>query len=74
VNYDEFLKSKVAIAIAIATADGFDVDPAQINSNLKPHCKAIVPWMLHGGRRAVFASFGLHKTVIQLEAVRLAAE
>jgi DNA modification methylase len=70
VTYDEFLKSKVAIA----TADGFDVNPAKINPALKPHCKAIVPWMLHGGRRAVFASFGLHKTVMQLEAVRLAAE
>lgn len=31
-------------------------------------------WLLEGGRRALFASFGLHKTVIQLETVRLAAE
>ncbi|MCA3064013.1 DNA methyltransferase [Aquidulcibacter sp.] len=69
-KYDEFLKSKVAMA----TTDGFDVDQSQINGALKPHCKAIMPWLLKGGRRALFASFGLHKTVIQLETVRLAAE
>lgn len=70
ISYTTFLKSKVAMA----TTNGFDVDQSQINQALKPHCKAIVPWLLKGGRRALFASFGLHKTVIQLEAVRLASE
>lgn len=31
----------------------------------------MVKWMINGGRRACFASFGLHKTVTQLEAIRI---
>ncbi|PHR17855.1 MAG: DNA methylase N-4 [Sphingopyxis sp.] len=68
--YEQFLQRKVCVA----PTHGFDVDPALVNASMKPHCQAIVPWLLAGGRRALFASFGLHKTVIQLEAVRLAAE
>ena len=69
-NYNDFLKRKVCVAPSL----GFEVDQALVNPRMKPHCQAIVPWLLAGGRRALFASFGLHKTVIQLEAVRLAAE
>lgn len=69
-NYTDFLKRKVCVAPSL----GFEVDQALVNPRMKPHCQAIVPWLLAGGRRALFASFGLHKTVIQLEAVRLAAE
>lgn len=68
--YHRFLQAK----LAVAPSHGFDVDPAMVSERMKPHCRAIVPWLLTGGRRALFASFGLHKTVIQLEAVRLAAE
>lgn len=68
--YQEFLERKVCVAPSL----GFKVDQALVNPRMKPHCQAIVPWLLEGGRRALFASFGLHKTVIQLEAVRLAAE
>lgn len=68
--YEEFLRRKVAVAPTY----GFTVDQALVNPRMKPHCQAIVPWLLAGGRRALFASFGLHKTVIQLEFVRLAAE
>ena len=39
---------------------------------LKPHERAdLVCWAVHGGRRAVFAAFGLGKTMIQLETIRL---
>lgn len=69
-SYEDFLKSKVCLA----RSSGFIVDPAAINPNLQPHNKVIVPWMLEGGRRALFGSFGLQKTVAQLEVVRLAAE
>lgn len=62
-EYEQFLKSKVVIAENF----GFDVDQDELNPWLKPHCKDIVQWALKGGRRAVFASFGLHKTSIQLE-------
>jgi DNA modification methylase len=70
VNYDDFLQAKMVQAPAI----GFDVAPELISTRMKPHCRAIVPWLLQGGRRALFTAFGLHKTVMQLEAVRLAAE
>ncbi|ATH82871.1 DNA methylase N-4 [Ectopseudomonas mendocina] len=70
VCYEKFLQQKVCVAPTY----GFEVDPSQVNPNMKPHCRAIVPWLLAGGRRALFASFGLHKTVIQLEFVRLASE
>lgn len=66
-NYETFLKNK----IKIAPKQGFSVDISEINPRLKPHNKLMVKWMVEGGRRACFASFGLHKTVTQLEAVRL---
>jgi DNA modification methylase len=68
--YTNFLKAKVCIA----EATGFAIDRNQVSDRLKPHARAIVPWLLAGGCRALFASFGLHKTTIQLETVRLAAE
>lgn len=68
-KYDDFLAAKMCAAPKI----GFDVDMTQVSARMKPHCRAIVPWMLQGGRRALFSAFGLHKTVMQLEAVRLAS-
>lgn len=55
--YENFLKAKVCSAPEL----GFELSPESLNPGLKPHCKAIVPWLLQGGRRALFASFGLHK-------------
>lgn len=69
-DYDTFLRAKIIAAPRL----GFDVAPGQVNPRMKPHCQAIVPWLLAGGRRALFSAFGLHKTVMQLEAVRLASE
>lgn len=66
-DYDDFIKRKVVIA----REDGLQLDVADINPLLKDHQKLIVQWMVRGGRRACFASFGLGKTMIQLEAVRL---
>lgn len=66
-TYDEFLKAKTQIAAAeTGTGTVFDINPI-----LKPHQQAIVRWMVDGGRRACFAAFGLGKTMIQLEAVRI---
>lgn len=65
-NYQDFLKSKVRLA----QMTGFDIELSEINPALKHHNKLMVQWMVQGGRRACFASFGLHKTVTQLEAVR----
>jgi hypothetical protein len=38
---------------------------------LKPHQSDIVRWAVRGGRRAIFARFGLGKTMMQLETMRL---
>ena len=63
VEYIDFLKSKMAIA----KDTGFDVNSKSLNSALKPHQRDIVAWALHGGRRAIFAKFGLGKSVMQIE-------
>ncbi|HEY4326139.1 MAG TPA: DNA methyltransferase [Mucilaginibacter sp.] len=65
--YDDFLKSKVRFA----ETTGFIISDEEINPALKPHNKLMVKWLVEGGRRACFASFGLHKTVTQLETIRL---
>lgn len=62
-NYLDFLKSK----IQLAPESGFSVDESELSPALKPHQKASVLWALKGGRRALFQSFGLGKTVEQLE-------
>lgn len=62
-KYMEFLKSKMAIA----KDTGFEVSPEDLNSALLPHQKDIVSWAISGGRRAIFAKFGLGKTVMEVE-------
>lgn len=62
-RYMAFLKSKMAIA----RDTGFEVEPQSLNSALLPHQKDIVAWALRGGRRAIFAKFGLGKTVMEVE-------
>lgn len=66
-DYRKFLEDKVCVAPRL----GFDVDESEVNPLLKPHQRSIVRWMVAGGRRACFAAFGLGKTMMQLEAVRL---
>ncbi len=63
VSYEDFLRAKV-----LSTPDmGITVEEDEINPILKPHQRAIVRWALKRGRAAIFASFGLGKTVCQLE-------
>lgn len=69
-TYREFLESK----IELATDSGFEIDHKKINKALKPHQRDSVAWALKGGRRALFESFGLGKTVQELEFCHLAAE
>ena len=69
-DYDTFVKSKVVIS----KDDGLQVDLSEINPILKDHQKLIVQWLIRGGRRACFAAFGLGKSVIQLETVRIVRE
>lgn len=68
-TYREFLETKMVIA----PESGFDIEPAEVNPRLLPHQRDAVIWALHGGKRALFESFGLGKSVQQLEFCRLAA-
>lgn len=65
--YSDFLKSK----IKLAENQGFESAPYEVNPALKPHQQAIVKWAVAGGRRAIFAQFGLGKSIIQLELMRI---
>lgn len=65
--YRAFLERK----IRLDRGCGFEVPIEEINPALKPHTRAIVQWALRGGRRAIFAAFGLHKTATQIEIMRL---
>jgi len=66
-EYEAFLRSKVIGA----SLDGIEIDPSEVNPMLKPHQRDIVLWAVRGGRRAIFAAFGLGKTFMQLEIARL---
>ena len=66
-GYRAFLEAKIKLDHAC----GFDVDQRELNPALKDHTQAMVRWALAGGRRAIFAAFGLHKTCVQLEVMRL---
>lgn len=64
--YHSFLEAK----LAISQHSGFAVPADSIHPMLKPHQRDIVRWALLGGRRAVFAAFGLGKSFMQLEIMR----
>lgn len=66
-QYEEFLQTKVEIA----KDTGFEIDFNEINPILKPHQRDAVKWAIKGGRRALFESFGLGKTIQELEWCRI---
>ncbi len=66
-DYLEFLREKMPLAVF----DGYDVEDSEIHPLLKPHQRAVVRWAVKGGNRALFESFGLGKTIQQIEIVRL---
>ena len=75
--YEEFLRDKVAFDRAF----GFDVRDEWLSPimrpghvDYKPHQADIVKWAVKGGRRAIFARYGLGKSVMQLEVLRLIVE
>ena len=65
-DYLDFLRSKVVTA----PVSGFEVADEELSPALKPHQRDAVRWALKGGRRALFESFGLGKTVQELEFCR----
>lgn len=69
-DYLSFLKAKIDIAVDT----GFEISPDEINPVLLPHQRDAVVWAIKGGRRALFESFGLGKTIQQLEYCRIVTE
>jgi DNA modification methylase len=69
-DYGAFLEAKRPRARIY----GEPVEHGAVHPMLKPHQAAIVRWAVQGGRRAMFANFGLGKTFMQLEAMRLTLE
>lgn len=69
-KYIEFLKTKMAIS----AESGFQVTDEELTPTLFPHVKDTVKWAVKGGCRAIFSSFGMQKTVTQLEILRLIAK
>ena len=66
-DYQQFLESK----FTFSQSHGFAVDEASLHPALKPHQKQIACWAILKGRAAIFASFGLGKSIVQMEVARL---
>ena len=76
-SYADFLREKVAFDRSF----GFTVEESWLSPifrpghhDYQPHQAAIVKWAVAGGRRAIFARYGLGKSVMQLEVLRLVIE
>lgn len=65
-DYRSFLEAKTATALS----SGLVIEATNIAAICKDHQCAIVEWCVRGGRRAIFAAFGLGKTFMQLEVIR----
>lgn len=65
-EYEEFLKKK----IIVAENYGIDTEGLEYSAKLFPHQIDIINFCLQGGRRAIFASFGVGKSMMQLEIAR----
>lgn len=62
-TYENFLRAKMELA----EETGFKISQDKLHPCLKSHQKDSIEWALRGGRRAIFAKFGLGKTVMQIE-------
>ena len=69
-DYIDFIRAKSPIPTERGIIDG----EIKLNPMLKPHQRDIATWAIRGGRRAIFAAFGLGKTFIQLEIMRVIHE
>lgn len=66
-TYTNFLKNKCHFS----KNSGFDVSPEELSPCLWRHQPDVVRWAAKKGRAAIFASFGLGKTLLQIELMRL---
>lgn len=68
---DELIAARIGMSSKAFDKHRAVLPPDELNPALKPHTRDIVRWAVKGGKRAVFASFGLHKTATNLEVMRL---
>lgn len=66
-EYQEFLRAKADFEKTY----GHPIPATAVNPILKEHQRDIVRWAVEGGRRAIFAAFGLGKSMMQIETLRL---
>ncbi len=66
-EYKDFLRAKADFERNY----GQPVPATAVNPILKEHQRDIVRWAVEGGRRAIFAAFGLGKSMMQIETLRL---
>lgn len=66
-SYVDFLMAKMAVS----ECGGFEITDNELTPSLYPHVKDTVKWAVRGGARAIFSSFGMQKTVTQLEILRV---
>lgn len=64
--YEDFLRAK----IKMAHFKGVTLQPSEIHGMLFPFQNDIVRWAVQGGNRAIFAKFGLGKSLMQCEWLR----
>lgn len=65
--YRQFLERKVVLA----ERSGFEIDPDEVNPLLFLWQRECVCWGVAGGKRGLFESYGLGKTLQQCEIVRI---
>lgn len=70
-EYTEFLHGKKPPVIESVNPALATFDRSKIHPSLLGHQKDIATWAIRGGRRAIFAAFGLGKTLIQLEVMNV---
>lgn len=70
VSYEEFVAAK----LTFDQRYGHVIDPSAVHPSLMPHQRDLVAWAVAGGRRAIFAKYGLGKSRIQIETLRLTLE
>lgn len=69
-TYEECVESK----ILSVKPSGFKIDRSIINQACYPHQIDVIDWAIEGGWRGIFCSFGLGKTVMQLEIARIISQ
>lgn len=72
-TYRSFLEAKIATPPSLGLPCELDEVRSHLSDGrpMKDHVRHIVRWAVQGGRRGIFAAFGLHKTMIQLEIGRI---